>query len=616
MDEPQDTGGGGGCDTIKGGLKRVLRCCEREVQRRITDAACRVSDLATRATLLLKLYVLDCFETGRRPVPKLTHDLVRHALKVVGGQQVEQLHPASKDKKPRRRNKEAEKQRLALSDFYDRYFDALRPDGDVVPSYTYLGDALGYTALELVTNVEVNIKQHYVDSVTAYVATACDTEPAFTQPCVPAGDAWARKRLLDKVVYDLLNVGGEPLKAPEPLHAWVQAHRKVVLPDKEDFREKLVAYDLTCTPQDYLLPMLRMAAYQEERALGGRLHHVLPLHTSAVPMHITLDTKTLVQMFFDLVPNEQRSTERVFDGVFDTLEKEANKTNKSDLRASLGKEGRKDAIWSALFRTNRRRFRDTEDYVFDYVVKTDGVSCCIVHMKRDRAAHRAARKRKRADERRRARQQHNAYIDDEGIDRAAYAGRRVVGIDPNMGNLLYASTEDGAAQFRYTQSQRRAELKIDKHAKIAQELKEGVVEGQSVAAWESQLSAHNFKTVSYDDFCRCVRTKLRVAAKVAPLYRDRWFRKNRLNAYFDRGTSERAMVSGLKRTFGAPDTVVLGIGDWAQKRHQAADQGEGLPRSSPPCRLSGVPRRRVPHELAVLKVPGGRRPVQALQDRV
>jgi transposase len=189
-------------------------------------------------------------------------------------------------------------------------------------------------------------------------------------------------------------------------------------------------------------------------------------------------------------------------------------------------------------------------------------------MKRDRAAHRAARKRKRADERSRARQQHNAYIDDEGIDRAAYAGRRVVGIDPNMGNLLYASTEDGAAQFRYTQSQRRAELKIDKHAKIAQELKEGVVEGQSVAAWESQLSAHNFKTVSYDDFCRCVRTKLRVAAKVAPLYRDRWFRKNRLNAYFDRGTSERAMVSGLKRTFGAPDTVVLGIGDWAQKRHR------------------------------------------------
>jgi hypothetical protein len=54
-------------------------------------------------------------------------------------------------------------------------------------------------------------------------------------------------------------------------------------------------------------------------------------------MHITLDTKTLVQMFFDLVPNEQRSTERVFDGVFDALEKEANKTNKTDLVASLGK---------------------------------------------------------------------------------------------------------------------------------------------------------------------------------------------------------------------------------------------------------------------------------------
>jgi hypothetical protein len=31
----------------------------------------------------------------------------------------------------------------------------------------YLGDAIGHTAGELVTNVEVNIKQHYVDFVTA-----------------------------------------------------------------------------------------------------------------------------------------------------------------------------------------------------------------------------------------------------------------------------------------------------------------------------------------------------------------------------------------------------------------------------------------------------------------
>jgi hypothetical protein len=171
--------------------------------------------------------------------------------------------------------------------------------------------------------------------------------------------------------------------------------------------------------------MLRMARYQEDHG-SGRLNHTLPLHRSAVPMHITLDTKTLVQMFVDLTP-DNNSSERILDSL--------GMGNKSALAASFVEH--KDAIWSALFRTNRRIFHSTANYVFNYTIKTDGVSCCVVHMRRDlgNRAERRKRKRKREEERDCCEQ----YIDDIA-DARQYAGRRVVGIDPNMGNLLQSST--------------------------------------------------------------------------------------------------------------------------------------------------------------------------------
>jgi hypothetical protein len=109
-------------------------------------------------------------------------------------------------------------------------------------------------------------------------------------------------------------------------------------------------------------------------------------------------------------------------------------------RFSSTSQGHKDAIWSALFRTNRRIFHSTANYVFNYTIKTDGVSCCVVHMRRDlgNRAERRKRKRKREEERDCCEQ----YIDDIA-DARQYAGRRVVGIDPNMGNLLQCSMEDG-----------------------------------------------------------------------------------------------------------------------------------------------------------------------------
>ena len=528
----------GECYTLKGGLlNRIKADKQEEVQRRITDAACSVSDLATRATMLLKFYVLHSFE-AKKEIPKLTYDLIRHAFKVVGGQQLRprRERAATETWKP---NAEAGKQRHLLSEFYAAHFDALRPEGDVLPSYEHLGDVIGYTAGELLTNIEVNIKQHYADFVAAYVRTAFRVGEMAAD-----GDVDAQRRIETRVVHDLLEVDpSTQMSAPEALHAWIEERRPVVRPSKERFRKDSIAYDLHCAPQDYLLSMLRMARYQESHGDAGRLCHTLPLHTSAVPMHITLDSRTLVQMFFDL------------------LQPSFPDMSKTDLLRSFS--DRKSDIWKSLFCIDERIFHDTDTYVFNYTIKTDGVSCGVVHMRRD-LTERATRKRKRAAD---GKDGGEKYIDE--IDARAFAGRCVVGVDPNMGNLLYCSTADGGKQFRYTQAQRRHELKITRHDQIALDKKNAErVDGQSIVEWEAQLSAHNFKTVSCASFRECIRAKLRIAPKVRAFYRDRFFRKNRLNAYFDRGTSERKMLAALEAKFGGPGQVVIGFGDWEQKQHR------------------------------------------------
>jgi hypothetical protein len=65
----------------KGGLASLLRHDKHEAT--ITDAACQVSTLATRALLLVKLYVLHQHET-KAEVETIDYTFMLNALKAVG----------------------------------------------------------------------------------------------------------------------------------------------------------------------------------------------------------------------------------------------------------------------------------------------------------------------------------------------------------------------------------------------------------------------------------------------------------------------------------------------------------------------------------------------------
>jgi hypothetical protein len=413
-----------------------------------------------------------------------------------------------------------------------------------------------------VASVETNIEQHYVEYVEAYVNALWDKRSEVESiKASYSDDKRARNAALSALTSrlraiktDLMAPTGSALKSPADVHAWVREHRSVVLPAKAMDRAVEVWSDVRDNAQDYLAPMLRITKTLE--AKGARLRHVLPLRTSVAPMHVTLDTATLAGLLFK-------------SGAFDHLG--MNVSTLLDKATACKKE-----IWAAVFRMNERIFHSsrTSSYVFDHMIRTDGVSCCVVHRRRGVASgYRVGRRR-----RRRVRE---TYVDELSADeRCALKDKVIVGVDPGMDNLLYFSTEDGAQHCRYTQVQRLRETDARKYARKELELrKKATVEGRTVVEWEADLSRHNFKTVSFESFGECIRAKLLVNSKLMAFYRERTWRKLRLYGYFNRRRSETRMVQRLRETFGPPENVVIGIGDWTQREHmpfKEPHKGKGL----------------------------------------
>jgi len=133
----------------------------------------------------------------------------------------------------------------------------------------------------------------------------------------------------------------------------------------------------------------------------------------------------------------------------------------------------------------------------------------------------------------------------------------VVGIDPNMGDLLFCVNEYGSRKFRYTQNQRRQETRYKRYKQIIlNERNHSFVEGRTIIEWETDLIHYNHRTVNLIDFKAYVRAKLLVSSKIRKFYTDRIFWKLKLSTYWDIKRSDSWMLGNFSKIFGDRDSVV------------------------------------------------------------
>ena len=512
---------------LKTSLKSTLK--QPEKQDVIVNAVYTVDKIISTSMMFLKLYLIN----QRNNLPTVTVKLVNSIFKTV-------CHQPNTGRPP---SAEAKELRATLTTFYQEHFAPLLPANEPLLHYTNLTTVLDYEAVKVVTVFENNIKQHYVEYVEAYVNLVWHKRhliELIRHRCKTKGDRERAVRKLSSTLRciktDLLNVGNETLTSHTSYHEWIQVNKAFVLPTKDTYMKDFLYYDLQCNPQDYFQGMLRITAYVE--TAGQRNCSVCPLRQSVIPKHITLDTATLIKLLYT---------------------KENGLKSKMLVKGELVRN--QDSLWGIFFHTQKKMFKKN-NYKFHHLLHTDGVSCSIVMNRNKLQGKRVKYKKKPTTV-------GEEYIDDLVKDELQNLHKRkVVGIDPNMSDLLFCSSEDGSKRFRYTQNQRRKETKLKKYRQIGlNEKRHTTVDGLTIVEWETTLSSFNHKTVVFDGFKAYIKQKLLVNFKVTGFYKQRIFRKLKLNSFYNTRKSEQRMIKRFTDIFGSPEDVVIGIGDWEQKKH-------------------------------------------------
>jgi hypothetical protein len=235
-----------------------------------------------------------------------------------------------------------------IQELYDLFDAHIRPHVKVewMCSETYYMKLNNYLATQLDANLKVNIKEHFVQRLKAFVNKLLYDEN---------GGKVLREQLL-LVKQDLLRGTND---AEPQFRDFIAKHRPHILPI--EVHPNGVEYDVQADPVKYLYATMYMNAILErETDERVALNKCLPLRTSMRNHFIPLDFQILVKIFGNNLVSML--------GI-----------GKTELLSSSCRE----LVFDAIFDLSRKEFADkrfqgTVKRMFDYLVYTDGTSCRIV----------------------------------------------------------------------------------------------------------------------------------------------------------------------------------------------------------------------------------------------
>jgi hypothetical protein len=514
--------------SVKTSLKSILKHPDINAKK-INDAVLKSNKIVIHTLQFLKLYLLHHYEL-HSSLPPVNHLLINTTMKIICD--------IKEDKRGRPKKEATAHMYEILSVFYQEHYQpTTQPDK---LDYTYLNNVLEYLTEDIQTMYENNIQLHYVDYVERYVNVVWK-QKYLTDKIRKLGKNKAEReqriRKLNKTMRsikeDLLNVENKEYTSPSSYHAWITQQKQHILPAKEKFQKDRIAYDLKCSPMDYLPCMLYMMKHVE--ASSETIQNVFPLRSSILPHYIRLDTTTLVNL---LMRKEQGNKGKYLTG------------------GNLKKN--EDKIWEFFFRTERKLFKKTK-YLFHHMISTDGVGVSILFLRKDLVGKRIPAMKKKENT--------ELYVD-ELKDTTAYQSKKIVGIDPNKGDLIYCvdGCSKDSATFRYSQDQRRKETKSKKYRNILLRMKHHIIQGKNIYAYETELSQFNRKTLHIDKYKEYLTAKNHCNHVVGAFYQRELFRKLKFSSYINTKRNEQKMINNFRKTFGEPDEMVICIGDWEQRK--------------------------------------------------
>jgi hypothetical protein len=494
--------------TFKIPLKTIL--LNRDTTQPVIDhLVFEMNDLVIHTYQFIRLYVLHQY-TQKLDLPMIDDTFILYCIKTLG----------SRDN----RGKKGKDTSLleTLEQFYTtEYQPLLNHVKTNLKNTTFL---LPYLATQIHTSLSNNIQEHFIQHFLRFINK---TTNEITED----------KATLFQFKKNLM----ELTETNEMFSKWKETHLHHIIPQNI---KKSIHYDVKVKPFDYLKGMLYMNSVLEKQE--SKLFQPLPLRNNIIPKHIIIDTASLINLF---CPEK---------------DKDGNKVKKGELLSNV--KDNQNEVWCNFLDLKNKIFKN-KHYQFHNQIQTDGVSCCLLFIRKDL-------KDKKWGSRVPVLQEQDFYnIEDlskEQLD--TLKDRNIVGCDPGKHSLVYMMDKNGnKLQYTAPQRKRESKAKCTQRILLLERKRNGIIEKETI------LSFQNSKSVDYKKFKSYLVEKNKLNKETTDFYkRDTW-RKMKFRQYSYGKKSIDTFLNKIKETFG--ENILIGYGNWSrstQMKHFMPTMNKGL----------------------------------------
>ena len=495
--------------TIKTTLKSIL-LNRNEIQPEINNLVFAMNDLIIHSYQFIRLYVLHCY-SNQLSLPEIDETFILYCIKVLGV-------------RDNRGKKSADVELLEkLDKFYiTEYQPLLNHEKTNLKNTTFM---LPYLATQIHTSLSNNTQERFIQHFLRFINK---TTNEITED----------KATLFQFKKQVLELDTE---TNELFNEWKVTHLPHIFPSNV---KKSIHYDVKVRPFEYLKGMLYMNSMLEMQE--SKLFQPLPLRNNIIPKHIILDTACLVSLF---CPEK---------------DKDGNKIKKGELLKNI--KDKQHDIWNGFLNLNHKTFKN-KHYQFHHQIQTDGISCCLLFIRKDLKDKKWGSKVPASPE------QDFYNIEDlsnEQLDELK--PRNIVGCDPGKRSLVYMMDSNGN-KLQYTAPERKIESKAKCNQRIL--LKEK--KKNKINECERELSTENSKSVNYEKFKSYLVEKDKLNKKSLEFYQRETWRKMKFRQYSYGKKSMDNFLNRIKETFG--NNILIGYGNWSrstQMKHFMPTMNKGL----------------------------------------
>jgi hypothetical protein len=479
--------------TFKIPLKTILLNRDTS-QPIINNLVFEMNDLVIHTYQFIRLYVLDKYAKNQ-PLPTIDDTFISYCIKTLG----------SRDNRGKK-CKDTELLEI-LEEFYKtEYQPLLNHKKTNLKNTTFL---LPYLATQIHTSLSNNIQEHFIQHFLRFINK---TTFEITED----------KQMLFQFKKQVL----EQQETNELFNKWKDTHLQNIIPENV---KKSVHYDVKVRPFEYLRGMLYMNSILEKQE--SKLFQPLPLRNNIIPKHIILDTACIINLF---CPEKN---------------KEGNKIKKGELLSNV--KDNQNEVWSNLLNLKHRIFKN-KYYQFHNQIQTDGISCCLLFIRKDLKDKKWGSKVPVLEE------QDFYNIEDLSTEQLkTLKDRTIIGCDPGKRSLVYMMDNKGN-KLQYTAPQRKRESK----AKCNQRILLYERKKNSIIQKETQLSFQNSKSVDYDKFKMYLVEKNKLNKETIEFYKKDTWRKMKFRQYSYGKKSIDTFLNKIKETFG--ENLLIGYGNWSR----------------------------------------------------